>query len=132
MGSGSELGSKVYINIYNFNAALEVFNWLVLRPSEIPIFHTGVQIHDWEFTFAKSRSSSSGVVLVCKPEQFTPFRFCESIFIGWTDLSKEEFNQIVTVLANLWCAHPYHIIRHNCLHFSEALVERLGLGDKFP
>jgi len=71
-------------------------------------------------------------VTSCKPKQFAHFKFCESIYIGWIDLSEEEIKQIVVLLASVWSALPRHIIRHNCLQFAEALVERIGLIENFP
>jgi len=56
----------------------------------------------------------------------------KSIFIGLIDLSDEIVQQTVSLLADSWCEHPYHILRHNCISFAEALVERIGLGDNFP
>jgi len=60
------------------------------------------------------------------------YKFCQSIFAGRTDLSLNEIEKVVRVLARVWNADPYHITRHNCLLFSEDLVERIGLGHNYP
>jgi len=134
----SGCGCPVFINVYNINALVELLNWLVLREHEMPIFHCGVEIHDHEFSFvhfgceSDDHSQVRGAVVSSEPKLFPQYKFCESIVAGSTDLSLDEIEEVIIVLARAWSADPYHPTRHNCLLFAEALVEQLGLGHNYP
>lgn len=132
-------GSMVVLNLYHVNGMVELLNRLVLQANQMCIFHCGVEVYsfEWSFVFMPNEGNETtnplgtGVV-ENKPKKSPHFKFCESINVGWTDLSAEETEKIVLSLSADWKAHSYHITRRNCLSFAEALVERLGLGFCFP
>lgn len=124
--------SRVSLNIYELNPMFELLNQLVLRKNQMGIFHCGVEIYHVEFSFVFSTSSDETGVRQYIPKQSTNYKFRESIHIGWTDLSVERTNYIVSSLAPEWPARSYHITRRNCLHFSEALIDALGFRQQFP
>lgn len=78
-----------------------------------------------------NESSRTGVVR-CAPGALSKFTLCESIEIGRTNLSYSGAVKAALRLAKEWPASSYHLTRHNCISFSEALVERFGLEPAFP
>lgn len=126
------IGSKVSLNIYELNPVLEVLNRFVLRKNQMGIFHCGVEIHSLEYSFVMTFDSCETGVRHNTPKQCPSYKFCESIGVGWTDLSAEGTQNLVSTLAGRWPAHSYHISRRNCLHFAETLVDELGLCQQFP
>lgn len=134
MQLGSVLGTEVRLNIYDINLMTELLNWLILRDRQMGIFHCGVEVHGREYSFVlvhKDHDLKTAVVS-CEPRKFHHYKYCETINIGWTDTSLEKMVETVTLLASEWSVSPYHITRHNCLLFSEAFVEKIGLGGHFP
>lgn len=118
---------------------MEFLNRLILRGNQMGVFHCGVQVHEeeWSFMFLANEGSEidnpSGTgVLQYKPRQFPRYKFCESIKIGYTELSATKTREVVLDLAEEWAAHSYHITRRNCLLFAEVFVEKLGLAHCFP
>lgn len=129
-------GSKVYINLYNINTMIGVLNWLVLRENQMGIFHAGVVAHglEWSFMFFPSvddNPRTSGIVEYL-PKTLENYDFSESIEVGWTNLSFSETKRVISCLSREWGSDSYHLLRRNCLSFTETLVERLGLAAKFP
>jgi len=66
------------------------------------------------------------------PRQSVTHKFCESIDIGWTPLSLKRIMDLVVSLAAHWPSNSYHVIRRNCHHFAESLIDALGLHQQFP
>lgn len=129
----------MYLNIYELNPMLELLNRFVLRKNQMGIFHCGVQVHLTEFSFVfladvcnDERSSSETGVRQYTPKWCPPYKFSESIDVGWTEFSMERTKCLVSSLAVEWQAHSYHITRRNCLLFAEALIDALGLREQFP
>lgn len=128
-----ELGSQVYVNIYDINVVTQLLNWLVLRGREMGIFHCGVEVHGFEVSFVLLTDESEAGVVASTPKGLSKsYKFSESIDVGWTEFSLEKTKQIITDLSVEWDAYPYHITRHNCLLFAEALVDKLGPSKQFP
>jgi len=96
------------------------------------LFHCGVEVHFREYSFVFVANSDATGVRRYSPKNFAPCKFCESICVGHTDRSLEETKDIVRSLTCDWSAATYHIGRRNCLHFTEALVDALGLHEQFP
>merc|ERR1719240_154061 len=80
-------GSIVYINTYGLNPLFGFLNRSLLRDNEMGIFHCGVEIHSTEFSFAFDPNMHETGVRVHTPKKFGRYKFCESIYVGWTDLS---------------------------------------------
>jgi len=96
------------------------------------IFHCGVEIHSTEFSFVFAPHMHKTGVRMYPPKKFGRYKFCESIHVGWTDLSLQETKGLVKRLSFDWLSDTYHVGRRNCLHFVEALIDSLGLQQQFP
>jgi len=118
---------------------MELLNRLVLRGNQLGIFHCGVQVHgdEWSFMFLANEGTEfdnplGTGVLQYAPREFPRYKFCESIKVGYTELSARSTLEIVWGLSAEWSAHSYHVTRRNCLQFAETFVEKLGLRHCFP
>merc|ERR1719240_357502 len=99
---GHMTGSRVSLNIYEFNPVLEVLNRFVLRQNQMGIYHIGVEMHGLEYSFAMTLNSCETGVRQHAPKQCCSYKFSESIGIGRSDLSAEKIQNLVSTLAAEW------------------------------
>jgi len=125
-------GSHVCLNLYDLNPVMELVNRLVLRKNQMGVFHCGIELHRTEYAFVFAADTNKTGIRRFVPKESLSYKFCESIDIGWTDLSIDEAQDLIFNLTFDWPADTYHISRRNCVHFAEALIGALGLHQHFP
>merc|ERR1740121_2729862 len=95
----------------------------VLRACGTGAFHCGVEVHDREWSY-------EGVgVFCCWPKRWEADAYFESLEMGITMLSEGEVLRVLEKLeAAEWTGPAYDILLHNCCHFSNALLQCLGVA----
>jgi hypothetical protein len=109
----------IYLNVYDLHDANRVLSGIGLG-----VFHTGVEISGYEYSFSDQGISRTRPRL---PE-FGNFR--EQIRMGTVELSQGDINSAMNRLQTEEGFAPglYHITNRNCNHFSDAFCyELLGL-----
>jgi len=122
------LGSMVVLHVYdvtNFNA-VKALNRAILPLGGGGAFHVGVEVWQKEYSYG-FRSVGTGVTKV-SPCGDPGHQFQGSVELGHTYLSQGAVTKLVSEMAVQWQGCDYHMIRHNCMHFAAALVEKLGAG----
>lgn len=90
-------------------------------------FHTGVEIFGHEWSFGRMKGDQTGV-LPCVPKEDPGHAYRETIEMGRTNLSAKEFEQLIHRLSREWHGQSYHLLTRNCHHFSDCLLQELGVG----
>jgi hypothetical protein len=127
-------GVPVYLNVYDLQG----------RPTEsgkggaslnsamgFGAYHSGVQVFNYEFSFGGDPSGDTGPgtgVFTVNPKSALPAaQFHRQHLIGHLPKGTTQ-NQVMNVimrLKNEWPKSSYHIVKRNCNHFSQALIEAL-------
>lgn len=145
--------NSVTLNVYDVLGfgAVEQAN-RILRQVGTGIFHVGVSVHGFEWTFggsiddgraagkegleANGEAPEAGPkegtgVFACTPRCCTPHHFRESVSLGTTALSEKDVLAVLDALSEEWVSCDYHTLHRNCGHFAQALCSRLGV-DPLP
>ena len=112
---------SVEINVYDLNDLNEYSYWLGFG-----VFHSGVVVHDKEWSFGGHEFASSGCFF-CEPGKVpAPAKFRTRVHVGWTKKTSEEVERIVSRLGGEeFRGNKYHLLLKNCNHFVETLVENI-------
>jgi len=139
MSSKAGTGIPVYLNVYDLGpmAKAMVNSWS--KPLAcLGMFHTGIQVLDEEFTFQALRckvgqdgNPKSGM---CKhkPMHLPAHIYRESVWLGFSPLSKNEVAGCILHLAKEFLVVTYDVLLRNCVHFSERLAAELKTTEPFP
>ncbi|KAJ8545015.1 hypothetical protein K7X08_017598 [Anisodus acutangulus] len=90
------------------------------------IFHTAVQIYgndEWAYGY---RNKGSGV-FSCPAGKNPSYTLREKITLGRTECSPSKVNKMLKELSDSWSGNKYNIVSRNSKHFSNELLERLGV-----
>lgn len=111
----------VVINVYDLNDINEYTYSFGLG-----IFHSGVHVHEKEWSFGQHEFNTSGC-FYCAPRAVPPpAKFRISQCVGFTRKNEREVERIVQVLgAEEFLGTRYDLLRRNCNHFVERLIEEL-------
>ena len=101
--------SDIFVNIYD----LVPFN-SILYPIGMGFYHTGIEIHGREYTFA----AESGIIDHTPKEDNPNGPFRESIYLGETN---KNIGDIIYKLRTYFKNDNYNFITKNCNTFCEAL-----------
>ncbi|CAG8465228.1 1050_t:CDS:2 [Scutellospora calospora] len=86
------------------------------------VFHSGVEVFDKEYNFGGHDFDATGVFLM-KPRTGPPnVTFKDSIFMGYTSMTKEDVKNAINELSKEWSGNSYNL---NCNHFSSELCKIL-------
>ena len=127
----------VQLHVYDItNSANETTNNAIQRLNGVTrdigfggIFHGGLEVlgSEWSFGFCES---GSGVYAVA-PKTNPMYTFRETVPLGVTAMPPERVHMILRRLRDRWPGTSYDLLKHNCVHFCEALCNELGAGP-FP
>lgn len=90
------------------------------------IFHTAVQIYgndEWAYGY---RNKGTGV-FNCPAGKNPSYTLREKIVLGRTECSPSKVNKMLKELSDSWPGNKYNIVSRNSKHFSNELLERLGV-----
>lgn len=119
---------NVFCNVYDIVPSVnKVFRCL---GSEWGIYHTGVQVHDREYSYGGHSDSSTGV-FCAKPKSAQGAVFHRQVPIGRVDLDPIEVRQQVAEVSRSWPGNTYDPFQRNCNHFADSLCVELT-GKKAP
>ncbi|XP_059285117.1 uncharacterized protein LOC132038466 [Lycium ferocissimum] len=90
------------------------------------IFHTAVQIYgndEWAYGYRKNGTG----VFSCPAGKNPSYTLHEKITLGRTECSHSKVNKMIKELSDSWPGNKYNIVSKNSNHFSNELLERLGV-----
>lgn len=121
--------TPVFVNIYDMytmNSYTSVMG--------IGVYHCGIEVNGVEFGYGGHPFSFSGIFEMApkdSDELGETFRFKETVEIGKTDFTKNEIEQIVTLLGRDFRGLDYHLINKNCNVFASKFSKTL-CGEDIP
>lgn len=120
----------VQLHIYDLSGSRMVSHANKLfRSLGTGVFHAAVEVYGLEWSFGFSPSGSG--VFCCPPKTCELHHYRESIDLGITDVSEEDFDRIVERLKLRWQGRHYDMLYQNCCHFCDNLAKALGV-DPLP
>jgi len=121
----------VYLQVYDFvwNEKIALpLNKCMRRLGLGGIYHTAIRVHGLEFDF-----TMDGIDINQPMSQDASFKFKKRIYLGRTDLSRDEILGVLnTTGRRCWPNTSYMIINQNCNHFTHAMAKGLGVQHTFP
>ncbi|CAM0944974.1 unnamed protein product [Alopecurus aequalis] len=111
--------TPVLLNVYDLTPVNDYLYWLGFG-----VFHSGIEVHGMECGFGAHDFSSSGVFEV-EPKCCPGFVYRKTIWLGTTDMSREEFRSFIEKLAGKYHGNTYHLISKNCNHFTDDVCKNL-------
>jgi len=111
-------GTNIRLNVYN---ASDDGSQLPSFLKCVGIYHSGVEIEGIEYSFAGVTG-----IYECQKGDYGPL--VESIDLGLSATPQREISKIISELRSEFRGDTYHIILHNCNHFTEALVNKCMHG----
>ncbi|CAE8735248.1 unnamed protein product [Polarella glacialis] len=97
-------------------------------------FHTGVEIYglEWSFNNLPHHLTPHGDPLTgifcSRPKTVTVHNYAESVEVGKTRKTQEEFALLLTKMEASWRADTFNVLKKNCCHFCDDLCRELGVG----
>jgi hypothetical protein len=119
--------TKVTLHVYDLGWQGLILNKF-MRPLGTGMFHCGVEAFDWEWSFIELCDAAGSGIVCCRPRWCEGFCYRESIEMGESTMTVDEFRKLVEKLETEWLVDSYELLSRNCCHFSEELCQRLGVG----
>jgi len=121
--------APVTLHIYNVGRTrLGRFLNGLLKPLGTGIFHCGVEVYGYEWSYSNTRSGTGDGVFCCMPTLCEGHDYSEPLSMGVTTMSRSSIMDLISLLKREWQVHEYHTLRRNCCHFSNEFCQRLGVG----
>ncbi|CAI9775605.1 unnamed protein product [Fraxinus pennsylvanica] len=129
--------AEVIIHVYyvtNIDSGNENLNFAVVQLNNvckqgIPIsgvFHTAIQVYrDEEWGYWQTDKGSG--VYTCPAGKNPMYAYRECIVLGRTDCTAAKLSQILKELSQEWPGNKYDLLEKNSNHFSNELLQRLGV-----
>ncbi|GAB5358729.1 hypothetical protein AAMO2058_000483700 [Amorphochlora amoebiformis] len=124
-------GWPVYLNVYNILLA----NHTTVRLLGFGIYHTGVQVHNEEFSYAGHRHTESTGLKITNPRDTTWIHdavFREMIPMGRITKNRSEVRAVFESMKGKYFGPSYNVLDRNCNHFTREFLTRLGVDKQFP
>eukprot|EP00971_Amphidinium_carterae_P340443 6478793-Amphidinium_carterae.1 len=86
-----------------------------------------IEVYGVEWSYGFTQTSGTGVSM-CKPRAHPMHAYRQTVEMGQTRCTEEQASDIVQELLDQWDGRDYHLLKHNCLDFCNALLKKLGLG----
>lgn len=125
---GAESKDTVKLNIYDVSGTriVEEAN-KIFRALGTGAFHAAVEVFGKEWSFAFCEQGSG--VFQCEPRHCSQHTYRETINMGDTDLTEEEFGALIERLRSEWQGCDYDLLRKNCCTFSNELCTALHVQE---
>lgn len=97
------------------------------------LFHTGIEVYGREWYFCGTDSQFHGVYCMPEPRNHPVHRYCKTVSLGQTQLSRQDLEQLMPDIREKWFGRSYHPLRRNCHYFTDFMCKVLGFpcGPKF-
>eukprot|EP00928_Gymnodinium_smaydae_P033881 TRINITY_DN24142_c0_g1_i2.p1 TRINITY_DN24142_c0_g1~~TRINITY_DN24142_c0_g1_i2.p1 ORF type:complete len:702 (-),score=195.61 TRINITY_DN24142_c0_g1_i2:3-2054(-) len=92
-------------------------------------FHAGVEVYGVEWSYGWSAHKGQSGVYWNQPRQNSSHLYREPVRMGRTLLSRQQARELIAELSSTWLGLDYDLLARNCCHFSDALCQRLGVGE---
>lgn len=106
------------------------------RAPQAGIFHCGVEVLGDEWAYSGRLGHDLSLEGVTKREPLTfaqaVYHHKETLNLGPSRLPTWQLRQVLSDLAIEWRASDYDLAKHNCIHFTKALTERLQCSERLP
>eukprot|EP00434_Breviolum_minutum_P045012 symbB.v1.2.040271.t1/scaffold7114.1/size13255/2 len=137
ISGGDEWNPKdVWVHIYHCDPYTGFLNRMLLKNSEIGIYHAGIEVYgeEWSFQYFEDTWNDPSIsgILRCLPKQMSGYEYQESLNLGPTPLTPDEVDDLLTELSEEYSASTYHLTHRNCLTFAEHLAKSLKAPKEFP
>eukprot|EP00441_Pelagodinium_beii_P017297 CAMPEP_0197661554 /NCGR_PEP_ID=MMETSP1338-20131121/51523_1 /TAXON_ID=43686 ORGANISM="Pelagodinium beii, Strain RCC1491" /NCGR_SAMPLE_ID=MMETSP1338 /ASSEMBLY_ACC=CAM_ASM_000754 /LENGTH=303 /DNA_ID=CAMNT_0043239123 /DNA_START=54 /DNA_END=965 /DNA_ORIENTATION=+ len=126
----------VWVHVYHCDDYTGYLNRILLKDSEIGIYHAGIEVYgqEWSFQYFEDTwndPSISGLIR-CRPKSMRGYEYQESLNLGRTPLSEFEVDRLLLNLNSEWPANSYHLTHRNCITFAQQLAILLKPPQPFP
>lgn len=118
-----ETGKPVFLNVYD----LLLMNYTTSKMG-IGIYHTGVQVHGLEYCYSGHNQCEMTGLRITTPRDSAWIEdaiFSRSIFMGYTDKTQAEINEIYDKMHSEFPGPSYNVLTKNCNHFTESFIRRI-------
>ncbi|CAE8702196.1 unnamed protein product, partial [Polarella glacialis] len=126
----------VWVHVYHCDPYTGFLNRMLLKDSEIGIYHAAIEIYgeEWSFQYFEDTWNDPSVsgLIRCVPKAMDGYEYQESINLGPSPLREEEVDRIIGHLAREWPASSYHLTHQNCLTFAQHFASQLKAPRPFP
>lgn len=122
--------SEVSLHIYEIGDLPEGASTLLEGVGLGGAWHVGVEVFGAEYCYGRwddESQGATGVGISEKPKGHPCHRYCRTVSMGQTSLSKDSVKDVVETLAREWRSCEYHALKKNCISFAEELCRRLGV-----
>lgn len=129
LAESSELHrEQVLLHVYDFKGTSRLNG--ALRTLGTGIFHAGIEVYGWEYTFEQKVDEDFRPVLttgICRdsPKSNNGYVHRETIDLGSTFFSEKEVSRIIESMRDRWRSEDYNIMQCNCTHFCQDLCDKL-------
>jgi len=117
----------VLLHVYDLNEGLSTANTALSFASDMVTlggaFHAAVEVYGGEWTYG-----SYGVSCIPPRSEEVHVYKC-SIYMGRTDLSREQLAPALLELAEQWSGASYDLLGRNCCSFATEVCKCLGVGE---
>jgi hypothetical protein len=125
----SHEGFPVRLHVYDVttNKAVGILN-KGLRKVGAGAYHAAVEVHGQEWSFGLLDGPGCGI-FDDEPMRCEMHAYRESVDMGTTALSANEFAALIERMSPDWPGSSYSLTGRNCCTFSNALCLELGVGE---
>lgn len=124
--------NTILLNVFDIAEAAVPINAMFCNSwvKSLGAFHTAVEVYGKEFSFYSSRTDldSCGIRRSNIPRRHPMHVYRQSIVMGITNLSEKQVLELILHMAGDWPCRRYDIVQHNCMHFCDELLRKLGAG----
>lgn len=92
------------------------------------IFHAGVEVNGFEWSFDYQPDPCKPGVSCALPRTAPQHHYRQTIELGFTHLSEDAIANIVSQLIEEYPGNGYNLLHRNCCTFCDDFVMRLGIG----
>jgi len=90
------------------------------------VFHAAVEVYgacEWSFG-ATNRGTG---VYSSSPRADEQHTFRETVEMGFTSMSEEEYRKVLAEMMHDWQGPDYNVLNRNCCSFADELLQKLGV-----
>ncbi|KAG5503406.1 hypothetical protein JKF63_05544 [Porcisia hertigi] len=121
----TEVQIPVILNVYSLLESNKK-----LSKMGMGVFHTGVVVYGIEWGYGEVVENPNASGLFCVHPGQAAGTLYRTIRLGYTTRSPMQVDTILHRLENEWRSCEYHILHHNCNHFSQAFCDLLSTTEK--
>jgi hypothetical protein len=118
---------RVLVRVYHLNKTV-ITRALNRNLKSYGAFHTGVEVYGREWSFGMTFDDWSTGITWNPPGENPDHTFCETLSMGYTQLSPTQVWQLIEEMKTEWRGCTYHLLSRNCHHFSDSFCRKLGVN----